>query len=86
MKIIRISAIWCPSCIIMRPIYDKIVADYNLDSIEYDYDFDEDKVLPLNVGNILPVVILYDDNSNELTRICGEKKENYIVDIIKEFV
>ena len=24
MKILRISAIWCPACLIMRPIYDEI--------------------------------------------------------------
>ena len=86
MKIIRVSAIWCPSCIIMRPIYDKIVADFNLETVEYDYDFDEEVVSKLNVGNILPVAIIYDNNDQELTRICGEKKESYIVDIIKEFV
>ena len=59
MKILRISAIWCPSCIIMRPIYDEIVKEYNLESEELDFDFDEERVESLEVGNTLPVAIFY---------------------------
>lgn len=86
MKILRISAIWCPSCIIMRPIYDEIVKEYNLESEELDFDFDEERVEPLEVGNILPVAIIYDNENKELKRICGEKNINQIREIIKELV
>lgn len=84
MKILRISAIWCPSCIIMRPIYDEIVKEYNLESEELDFDFDEERVEPLEVGNTLPVAIIYDNENKELKRICGEKNINQIREIIKE--
>ena len=83
MKILRISAIWCPSCIIMRPIYDEIAKKYEFETKELDYDFDEDEVKPLEVGKKLPVAIMYDDNNQELTRICGEKKKNEIEEIIE---
>ena len=83
MKILRISAIWCPSCIIMRPIYDEIAKKYEYETKELDYDFDEDEVKPLEVGKKLPVAIIYDDNNQELTRICGEKKKNEIEEIIE---
>lgn len=86
MKILRISAIWCPSCIIMRPIYDEIVKEYNLESEELDFDFDEERVEPLEVGNTLPVAIIYDNENKELKRICGEKNINQIREIIKELV
>lgn len=83
MKILRVSAIWCPSCIIMRPIYDEIAKKYNYESQELDYDFDEDEVNKLEVGRKLPVAIIYDDNGLERTRICGEKKINEIEEIIE---
>lgn len=86
MKILRISAIWCPSCIIMRPIYDEIVKEYNLESEELDFDFDEERVEPLEIGNTLPVAIIYDNENKELKRICGEKNINQIREIIKELV
>ena len=83
MKILRISAIWCPSCIIMRPIYNEIANKYGLETKELDYDFDEEEVKPLEVGKKLPVAIIYDDNNHELARICGEKKKNEIEEIIE---
>lgn len=86
MKLLRISAIWCPSCIIMRPIYEQIANKYNLETKELDFDFDESEVEPLNVGNTLPVAIIYDDNNNELARISGEKKFEQIEEIIKELL
>ena len=83
MKILRISAIWCPACIIMRPIYDEIVKKYGFESKELDYDFDEEEVKPLEVGKKLPVAIIYDDNGNELTRICKKKKLKEIEEVIE---
>jgi len=86
MRILRISAIWCPACIIMRPIYDEVVKKYNFVSEELDYDFDEDKVKELNVGTKLPVAIIYDDENNELTRIFGEKKLTEVEKIIEAII
>lgn len=82
MKATRVSAIWCPACIIMRPIYDEICSEYNIESIELDFDIDEEEVNKLNVGKILPVFILY-NNNNEIVRIIGEKTKEEIIEIIK---
>lgn len=74
MKVIEITAIWCPSCLVMRPIYEKIYEKYNLDVTKLDYDTDDIK--EYNVGNILPVLII---NGK---RFIGEVKmkeiENYL--------
>ncbi len=83
MKILRVSAIWCPACIIMRPIYEEIANKYEFETSELDYDFDEEEVSKLDIGKKLPVAIIYDDNDNELTRICGEKKQKEIEEIIE---
>ena len=85
MKIVRISAIWCPSCIIMRKIYDEVTLKYNLESIELDYDFDEEKVKELNVGTKLPVIIIYKEGK-ELKRIIGEHKLEEVESIMEELL
>ena len=73
MKFVRISSTWCVSCIIMNKIFKKIKEKYNnYEYVELDYDMDD--VLEYNVGEILPVLIIYKDNI-EVKRIIGEKSE-----------
>lgn len=85
MKIIKFSAVWCPGCLVMKPVWKKVEEKYpNLDIIEYDYDIDEDEVNIYNVGDKLPVVIKLDDNGSEIRRLIGEKKENEIIEFIGE--
>lgn len=85
MKIIKFSAVWCPGCLVMKPVWKKVEEKYpNLDIIEYDYDIDEDEVNIYNVGDKLPVVIKFDDNDSEVGRLIGEKKENEIIEFIGE--
>lgn len=83
MKLISISAMWCPACLIMRPRVDKVLKEFpNIKKEEYDYDMDEDIVVSYEVGTTLPVFILM-DNDQELVRIIGEKKEEEIMEILK---
>lgn len=72
MNAILVTAIWCPSCIIMRPRYQKILNDLNIQYQELDFDDDEEEVEKLNVGKVLPVLILYKDGK-EINRLNGEK-------------
>ena len=84
MKVIKITAIWCTSCIIMNKVWKEIQEKYNFDTISYDLDMDEDEVEKYDVGDKLPVFIFQDDNNNELFRIIGEKKIEEMEKIIKE--
>ena len=81
MKLIRISAIWCPACLIMRPRIDEIVKENDFESVEYDYDMDEDIVEKYNVGETLPVFILLKDDK-EVLRIIGEKTKEQIKEMV----
>ena len=65
MKIIKIGAIWCPACLAMRKVWKKIENDYKLDTLEYDYDIDNDKIGEYNVGKILPVYIFLDKDDKD---------------------
>ena len=82
MKLIKFSALWCPSCLIMNGRINKIINKYNLKCVEYDYDIDTDKVDTYKVGDILPVIII-ENNNKELTRIIGEKSEKELDKILE---
>lgn len=85
MKIIKIGAIWCPGCLVMKKIWKNITSKKELDILELDYDIDNEEVSKYNVGNILPVVIFLDDNNNELERLIGEQKEEKILELINKY-
>ena len=85
MKVVKISAIWCPACLIMNNRINKIKDKYNLDIIEYDYDIDEEEIEKYNVGKTLPVMIFIKDDI-EIKRLVGEisdkKLEQEISDLL----
>ena len=86
MKIIKISAIWCPGCLVMKKVWKKILNDYqDLNIQELDYDMDSEEVAKYNPGKVLPVTIFLDNNGKELTRLIGEQKENIIKDNIDKY-
>lgn len=76
MEIIRISAIWCSSCIIMKQRLNKVIDNKNIKIIDYDYDLDYEMVEKYQIGDILPVII----NGNK--RLVGE----HSIDEITEFL
>ena len=77
-KIIVISAVWCPSCLILKKYLKRLKEEYNLDIEMLDYDLDEEEVSKYESGNKLPVMI-YNDN-----RLIGEKNYDEIVNFLKE--
>lgn len=80
MKVIKVNSITCTSCIIMDRIFNEIKENYDFEVMEYDYDFDYEKIKQYNVGKILPVFIFIKEEK-EIGRITGEKKEE---DFIRE--
>lgn len=85
MKIIKIGAVWCPGCLVMKKIWDNVVKNNEIDAIELDYDMDNDEVSKYNVGKILPVFIFLDNNGNELERFVGEQKESKFLEVIDKY-
>lgn len=85
MKIIKIGAIWCPGCLVMKKVWKNILADYqDLDITELDYDMDSEEVSKYNPGKVLPVVIFL-DKDNELERLIGEQSEDTLRDRINKY-
>ena len=83
MKVVKINAVWCSGCLVMNKVWKNILSKYNIETINLDYDMDEEEVKKYDVGDILPVLIFY-KNNKEVCRIIGEKKEEEIVKIIEE--
>ncbi len=77
-EIIVISAVWCPSCLILKKELKKIYEDYHLNYKLLDYDLDEDEVREYNIGDKLPVMIYKDK------RLIGEKSHSEIIEFLKE--
>ncbi|MBQ4030788.1 MAG: hypothetical protein II625_03430 [Bacilli bacterium] len=78
-EIIVVSAVWCPSCLILKKNLKKLQEEYSSIEIKMlDYDFDEEEVMEYNVGDKLPVII-YGEN-----RLIGEKTYEEIVSFLKE--
>ena len=77
MKVVKINSLGCPSCIIMNKIFNKIKEEYDIETVELDYDFDEEEVKKYNIGKILPVFIFF-KGDKEIGRLNGEhKKEEF---------
>lgn len=85
MRIIKISAIWCGSCISMKNKWKDIESIYDLNVVNLDYDIDEEEVKKYNVGDRLPVSIFLNDDGSEITRLIGEKNKEDIIKIIEEY-
>ena len=81
-KIVVISAVWCPSCLILKKHLKKLKEEYNLEIDSLDYDFDEEEVLKYNVGDKLPVIVTKEDNT-EINRLIGEKTYEEILEFLR---
>ena len=71
MKIVKISALWCGACLITNKAWNKLKTKYDFESVDLDYDLNEEDVKQYSVGDVLPVFIFY-RNNQEISRLVGE--------------
>lgn len=83
MKIIKITAMWCPSCLIMNDLITQLINESKFELLSYDFDMDQDIVKEYNVGTILPVLIKLDADGNEVKRLTGEHTKAEIINFIE---
>ena len=83
MKLIKVTASWCMSCIIMNEVLKDIENNYDLnyEVVSYDYDMDQESLSDYNIGKILPVYIKI-DNDNEIGRLIGEHSKKEVIDFL----
>lgn len=84
MKIVRISAMWCSGCLVMKKIWKNLEQKYSdIEYIDLDYDYDEEEVKKYNVGKIVPINIFYKEDK-EIERLVGEKSIDEVEEVIKK--
>jgi len=87
MKVIKIGAVWCPGCLVMRPRWREIEDEYLWLETEYfDFDQDSEKIKQYHVDSkILPLFIFLDKTGKELTRLQGEPSKKEIVALLLKY-
>ena len=83
MRVVKINAIWCSGCLVMNKIWKNITNKYEIETLNLDYDMDEDEVAKYNVGDILPVFIFF-DGDKEIIRVIGEVSEKEMLNKLRE--
>lgn len=82
MHIIRISAVWCSSCIVTYQDFLNLKRDYPMFTYE-ELDYDSDYIQKYKVGRILPILIFFKGNK-EVYRLEGEYRKKELEAIIRE--
>ena len=83
MRVVKINAIWCSGCLVMNKIWKNITNKYEIETLNLDYDMDEEEVNKYNVGDILPVFIFFEQDK-EITRVIGEVSEKEMLNKLRE--
>ena len=85
MKVIKFGAVWCPGCLVMRPMWQEIEKESTwLKNEYYDYDQDKEAVEKWKIDETLPTFIFVDKNEKELFRLQGERSKKEIEKLLLE--
>ena len=85
MKVLKFGAIWCPGCLVMKPLWEEIEKENPwLQTEYYDLDKDTEMVQKYNIGDNIPVFVFLDKQGQEFLRIEGEKFKQELLDLINK--
>lgn len=85
MKILKFGAIWCPGCLVMKPIWKEIETENpNLQTEYYDIDKDKEIVKQYNLTDY-PTFIFLDKENNEIHREEGELSKRELLKLIDQY-
>ena len=84
LKIVRVQAIWCSSCLYMSKVWDKVMKNKkDIEVINLDYDLDRDIIKEFKVSDNLPAFMFFKDGK-EVKRFVDEYTPKDINDYITE--
>ncbi|MBD3362317.1 hypothetical protein GF362_01200 [Candidatus Dojkabacteria bacterium] len=86
-KVIKIGAVWCNGCLVMKPRWKEIEDENSwLDTVYLDFDEDEEKLEEYNINEArLPIFIFLDQEGKEITRLHGEIAKEKLVELINKY-
>ena len=83
MKILKIGAIWCKECLVMKPMWAEIEAQMpDLETEYYDADEHPEILKEYDIDNI-PTFIFMDKDGKELLRLTGAQNKEELLGVIK---
>ncbi len=75
MKVKVLTAAWCHACLLMKKRIKEFQKTHDIAFEFIDIDFDEEKCKGLEIGKVLPVYFVY-ENDQLIKRFVGEKSLN----------
>lgn len=86
MKVIKIWAVWCAGCLVMKPIWKDIESELpELETEFYDYDNDSKQLEKYNIDGNLPCFIFLDKDWKEIERLNWEFSKNELLEKIEKY-
>ena len=84
MKVLKIGAVWCNSCLVMKPRWEEIEKKHEwLETQYFEYDDSTEIIEKYSIeSEKLPVFIFLDKKGNELERHSGELSVDKIEEIL----
>ncbi len=87
MKVLKIGAVWCNGCLVMKPRWGEIEQENPWLKTEYiDYDSNPELVGQYQIQEgRLPTFIFLDSQGNELDRRSGEVSKEELLSLITQY-
>lgn len=85
MRVVKINALWCSGCLVMNKVWNKVLKVHDIETVNLDYDMDEDEVKKYSPGNVLPIFIFM-SGEKELKRVIGELSEKEMIKIVEDLL
>ena len=85
MKVLKFGAIWCAGCIVMKPRWKELEAEFPWLETQY-FEFDEAKeaVEKYKIDKTLPTFVFLDKEGTEFLRLSGEVEKAKLIEIINQ--
>ena len=85
MKVLKFGAVWCPGCLVMRPLWQEIEQENpELQTEYFDYDEAKEAVEKWQVNETLPTFIFVNNQDQEILRLHGERSKAELLRLIEE--
>ncbi|MCA9387191.1 thioredoxin family protein [Candidatus Dojkabacteria bacterium] len=88
MKVLKIGAIWCNTCNVMRPRWKELEAQNpELKTEYYEYDDNPELMQKLKISEeLVPVFIFMGNDGKELDRVAGEVDKDKLQSLIDKYI
>ena len=86
MKILKIGAVWCKECLVMKPMWEEIESEFPELKTEYLESDEHPDLLKKYEVKEIPTFIFLDKDDHEILRLEGLQNKEELVKIVKENV